>query len=62
MISKKEKRTRLLLSILGLIVFFGVWEAVVRVGLVSSRILSPPSTVLATFLKNSAAQSRKAQP
>ena len=51
MISKKEKRTRLLLSILGLIVFFGVWEAVVRVGLVSSRILSPPSTVLATFFE-----------
>lgn len=50
MISKKEKRTRLLLSILGLLVFFGVWELVVRIGLVSSRILSPPTKVVTTFI------------
>ena len=45
-------RTRALaFSILGLIVFLGIWEAVPRFGLVDPGFLPPPSTLPAAFLK-----------
>jgi NitT/TauT family transport system permease protein len=49
--SLDQRRIRsFLLNILGLVVFFGLWELVVRTDLVSSRSLSAPSTVLKTFI------------
>lgn len=47
---KKGKKKYICLSILGLAVFFGLWEASVRLGWVSSRTLSPPSVVIQTFI------------
>lgn len=38
-----------MLSILGLVIFFGVWEAAVRLGWVSHRSLNAPSEVVETF-------------
>lgn len=46
---KNEKTKYLLLSVLGLVVFFGLWEVSVRCGWVSDRTLSPPSEVIKTF-------------
>lgn len=51
MISKKEKTIRLMLSIAGLVIFFGAWETAVQMGFISSRILSPPSKVVSTFIQ-----------
>lgn len=39
-----------MLSILGLVIFFGVWEAAVRLGWVSHRSLNAPSEVVETFI------------
>lgn len=47
---KAEKRKLILLSAIGLIAFFGIWQFVVQSGIVSSRSLSAPSTVLSTFI------------
>ena len=47
---KREKTKYFCLSILGLVLFFGIWELSVRLGWVSSRVLSPPSTVIETFI------------
>lgn len=38
-----------MLSILGLVIFFGVWEAAVRLVWVSHRSLNAPSEVVETF-------------
>lgn len=46
---KNEKTKYLLLSVIGLVVFFGLWEISVRCGWVSDRTLSPPSEVVKTF-------------
>ena len=47
---QKNGSKYLILSILGLIVFFGLWELSVQLGWVSSRTLSPPSVVIQTFI------------
>lgn len=47
---KAHKRQLLLLSILGLVLFFGIWEILVRVGVISERNLCAPSTVIQTFI------------
>lgn len=47
---KRDKAKYFCLSVLGLVLFFGIWEASVRLGWVSSRTLSPPSTVIQTFI------------
>lgn len=47
---KKGQWKYLLLSIIGLAVFFAGWEIAVRTGLISSRSLSAPSTVIQTFI------------
>lgn len=52
MVQKKksqEKRTYLLLSILGIAVFLGVWELASDLNLVNSRYLAAPSTILKLF-------------
>ena len=47
---KQNKKLKLvLLSILGLVLFFGIWECSVRFGLVSERTLCAPSTALETL-------------
>lgn len=46
---RKERKTLLMYSILGLVLFFGIWELVVRVGLVPMRYLNPPTMVVKTF-------------
>ena len=44
---KQNKKLKLvLLSILGLVLFFGIWECSVRFGLVSERTLCAPSTAV----------------
>lgn len=49
--NKKNQKWRILLiSILSLAVFFGIWELVVRVGIISERSLCAPSTAVATFI------------
>lgn len=45
----KQKLKLVLLSILGLVLFFGIWECSVRFGLVSERTLCAPSTALETL-------------
>lgn len=47
---KKNNAKYFCLSILGLVLFFGIWEASVRLGWVSNRTLSPPSVVIETFI------------
>lgn len=47
---KKNKIKYLSMSVVGLIVFFGLWEVSVRLGWVSNRTLSPPSVVIQTFI------------
>lgn len=47
---KKSSSKYLCLSILGLVLFFGIWEVSVRLGWVSNRTLSPPSVVIQTFI------------
>ena len=49
-IKKKDRAKLLALSVLGLVVFFGLWEVSVRAGWVSSRTLSPPTVVVETFI------------
>lgn len=46
---RQEKRMYLLLSILGIAVFLGLWEAASDFGLVNSRYLAAPSTILKLF-------------
>ena len=46
----KSKSYYLALSIIGLVLFFGIWELAVRTGLASERTLSAPSTVVKTFI------------
>ena len=41
---------KLILSSIGIIVFFVIWELVVVTGLVSSDKLVAPTTLLATFI------------
>ena len=49
--NKKRTKTKYFcLSVLGLFLFFGIWELSVRLGWVSARVLSPPSTVVETFI------------
>lgn len=47
---EKSKYYYLMLSIMGLVVFFGMWEISVRLGWLSSRTMSAPSTVVKTFI------------
>jgi NitT/TauT family transport system permease protein len=47
---KKDRFKYLCLSVLGLSMFFGIWELSVRLGWVSSRTLSPPSVIVQTFI------------
>lgn len=47
---KSNKIKYTILSILGLAMFFGLWEISVRLGWVSSRTLSPPSKIIETFI------------
>ena len=47
---KKNKMKYLCMSLVGLLIFFGIWELSVRLGWVSDRTLSPPSTVIGTFI------------
>lgn len=49
--NQKEKRTLFLISMIGLIVFFGVWELVTRLEIIPSRYLNPPSMVVQTFFR-----------
>lgn len=48
-IREKAKIKQILLSVAGLIVFFGLWQFAVKTELISSRSLSAPSDVLNTF-------------
>ncbi len=48
--AKNKKRNLILLSILGLVLFFGTWELLVHVGVISERNLCAPSTAVQTFL------------
>lgn len=48
---KKEKRKKWLFGAAGIIGFLLIWEAVVRLGLVDTRILSAPSEVLQAFFE-----------
>ena len=49
--NKKKSRIKYLgMSVMGLVVFFGLWEISVRWGWVSNRTLSPPSTIIQTFV------------
>lgn len=49
-IAKKREKTQLILiSLLGLICFFGIWEFVVRIGFIPIRYLNPPTMVIRTF-------------
>lgn len=41
---------KILLSVVGLVAFIGIWEVAVRVGLVSTDKLVSPSQILATFI------------
>ncbi len=45
----RERRKLLMISLIGLVCFFGIWELVVRVGLVPIRYLNPPTMVVRTF-------------
>lgn len=47
---RKNKTKYLMLSIVGLVVFFGLWEAAVRLGWISDRSLDAPSAVIRTFI------------
>lgn len=47
----KESRKALVRGIIGLTGFFGLWEAVVRLGLISENRMSPFSKVIVTFLR-----------
>lgn len=47
---KSKKSTLILLSLLGLLLFFGCWELLVRVGVISERSLCAPSTAVSTFI------------
>lgn len=47
---QNQKLRLLLLSVLGLVVFFGIWELVVRTGLISERTLCAPTTAIKTFI------------
>lgn len=47
---KKDRMKFLCLSVLGLVLFLGIWEISVQMDWVSSRTLSPPSVVVQTFI------------
>lgn len=50
---KEKKRPlwmQMLLSVLGIIVFIGIWEAVVKFGLISEDKLVAPSQIVLTFM------------
>ncbi len=47
---KRPMWLRILLSLSGLILFFGIWELVVDLGLVSERKLVSPSAIVMTFI------------
>ena len=47
---KSKKSTLILLSLLGLLLFFGCWELLVRIGVISERSLCAPSTAVSTFI------------
>ena len=50
---KEKKRPlwmQMLLSVLGIIVFIGIWEAVVKFGLISEDKLVAPSPIVLTFM------------
>ena len=52
MYKEKDRKlwVKLALSILGVVLFFGIWELVVRVGLVSMDKLPSPSKLVETFI------------
>ncbi|WP_243009152.1 ABC transporter permease [Clostridium sp. AM58-1XD] len=48
--SKNEKTQLVLLSLLGIVLFFGTWEMCIQCGLVSERVMCAPSTAIKTFI------------
>lgn len=49
--TKNEKVKKIALGVLGLAIFFGIWEAVVVTGLVSNRTMATPTQVLSTLIQ-----------
>lgn len=47
---KKEKIKYFILSMIGLIAFFGIWQAAVKFGWVSERSLRTPTDIIKTFI------------
>lgn len=47
----RENRQLFLISLTGLVFFFGIWELVTRLEIVPSRYLNPPSMVIQTFFR-----------
>ncbi len=47
---KTKKWKLMLISVIALVIFFGVWELLVRVGVISERNLCSPSTAVKTFI------------
>lgn len=47
---RRESRTLMLLSVISVLAFLGIWELAVRVGWVDGRYLCAPSTVVKTFI------------
>ena len=47
---KKLKTQKIILGIIGLAVFFGVWQAAVKLGWVSERSLKAPTDIIQTFI------------
>lgn len=47
----RENRQLFLISLAGLVLFFGIWELVTRLEIVPSRYLNPPSVVIQTFFR-----------
>ena len=48
---KKEFRNLFFIALAGLVCFFGIWELIVRLGLIELRYLNPPSMVVSTFFR-----------
>ncbi len=47
---KSKKAQLIILSVIGLVVFFGGWELLVHAGVISERTMCAPSTAIQTFV------------
>ena len=47
---KQNKMQYVILSVVGLVLFFGLWEIAVRTGIISERTMCSPSTALKTLI------------